>query len=365
MSEPIDTQMSGDRESTGEVWVQPPLTPARMERQWEAVRDRLAPPSTTMRVMPWVTAGVGLVAGVSIAFAIATRPSELASVAARDVGTDASVQVIGAGAIVESGPEPVAVTLADGSLLELDADTRLVSEETGSRDVRFALDEGRTTFDVARDPSRTFSIVAGDVRVVVVGTRFSVGRGDGRVEVRVERGQVDVHAGGTVRHLGAGEEWSGDESSEVASAADEDGRDGRARRRRVTGDRGAGGEERAGASELFEQAGAARRGGDDAEAARLYAELLDRFPRDSHAGLASFELGRLRMDALGDARGAIAPLRRAASLRGTSFREDAMARLARAYDAAGDDAACARARDAYLAEFAEGVHATALSRSCR
>jgi hypothetical protein len=119
------------------------------------------------------------------------------------------------------------------------------------------------------------------------------------------------------------------------------------------------------ARELFEKAGEHRRAGDAGAAARAYEELLRLHPSDARVSLSAFELGRLRMDRLGDQAGAVSALERAlASSLGPSFREDALARLVSAYAAQGNFAACGRARDRYLASYPTGVHASAVARRC-
>ena len=98
----------------------------------------------------------------------------------------------------------------------------------------------------------------------------------------------------------------------------------------------------------------------------MYQTLLTEFPRDGRAGLAALELGRLRMDRLGDMRGAVQALERAVALApGSEFREDAMARLVAAHAGAHDAAGCARAREKYLAEFPSGVHHRTVAAACR
>ena len=80
-------------------------------------------------------------------------------------------------------------------------------------------------------------------------------------------------------------------------------------------------------------------------------------PRDPRAGLAAFELGRLRMDRLGDMPGAVQALEQAVALApGAELREDALARLVAASAAAHDHAVCTRARARYLTEYPSGVH---------
>lgn len=96
------------------------------------------------------------------------------------------------------------VQLPDGSMLTLDtatrAEVRLYRER---REVR--LPEGQALFTVKADASQPFDVLAGPVRITVVGTRFSVrhtrtGLNPGNVNVAVESGRVRVataHAGAT------------------------------------------------------------------------------------------------------------------------------------------------------------------------
>lgn len=117
---------------------------------------------------------------------------------------------------------------------------------------------------------------------------------------------------------------------------------------------------------LWDAAGEARRAGDAARAAELYAKLLAEHSSDGRAGLAAFELGRLRMDRLGDMPGAVLALQRAVSQSaGASFREDAMARLVRAYRASGATAKCERTRAAYMRDYPNGVHWSSIQRACK
>jgi hypothetical protein len=89
----------------------------------------------------------------------------------------------------------------------------------------------------------------------------------------------------------------------------------------------------------------------------MYQELLASYPRDPRAGLAAFELGRLRMDRLGDLPGAVRALQQAVALApGAELREDALARLVAASAAAHDHAVCARTRARYLTDYPSGVH---------
>ncbi|WP_226468805.1 FecR family protein [Luteimonas panaciterrae] len=87
--------------------------------------------------------------------------------------------------------ERTSVTLADGSTLLLDAATRVeVRIRAQRRDLR--LEYGRATFAVAKDPSRPFSVSAGDSTVIATGTRFSVERLPRQLRVVLYEGRVEV-----------------------------------------------------------------------------------------------------------------------------------------------------------------------------
>ncbi|MFC7208495.1 FecR family protein [Comamonas endophytica] len=86
------------------------------------------------------------------------------------------------------------VQLPDGSQLRLDTATRVeVLLYRQRREVR--LPEGQVAFAVQGDGTRPFDVLAGDTRVTVVGTRFSVRNTVGSpVSVAVEEGRVRVAA---------------------------------------------------------------------------------------------------------------------------------------------------------------------------
>ncbi|KQO24160.1 hypothetical protein ASF11_21470 [Acidovorax sp. Leaf76] len=98
------------------------------------------------------------------------------------------------------------VTLPDGSELRLDTSTTLkVTFFRGRREVQLV--QGQALFTVRADPGRPFQVTAQDVRVTVVGTRFTVRSTPGipsreGVEVAVEHGRVRV-ANGLVAGGGA------------------------------------------------------------------------------------------------------------------------------------------------------------------
>lgn len=106
------------------------------------------------------------------------------------------------------------VQLPDGSRLVLDTATRAeVTLYRQRREVR--LPQGQALFAVQHDAGRPFDVLAGPVRITVVGTRFSVrntgtGLGADDVRVTVQEGRVrvapiDTTAPGQPVLLGAGE----------------------------------------------------------------------------------------------------------------------------------------------------------------
>jgi len=344
------------------------LSPARVARVWAAVSSRIE--VTPRAGRRWLARGV---LGLGVAGALAGG-AFLIMGRQGDTGVSAFQR-----AALETAGDAMAVKLDDGSRLELSAHTRLRVTENQPSSVALDLERGRVDLDITPRPGRHFSVLAAGVEVRVTGTRFSVELGPNRrVEVEVERGSVEVSWPGNraKRRLGAGERWSVDltepaarDTSEPRPAAEAP----RATASTPSTDPGrpaAAPSPRepavAGARELFDLGNAARRAGDAAGAARAYELLLEHHAGDARAGLAAFELGRLRMDRLGDVHGAIQALQRAVALApGAGFREDAMARLVDAYSAAGSMERCRSAQAAYLDAYPSGVRASAVARRCR
>jgi transmembrane sensor len=374
--------------------VRNPVSDARVERQWAALEAHGLPQPSGVRRARWLLVApalLGCALAGAFAWSLFSRPARLP-----------------VGALVESVRQPVAVRLEDGSRLELAPETRMQLLENDARAIELDLREGRARLEVTHAPARKFKVRLGMAEVRVIGTRFELERkpraGGTWVRVSVIEGVVELRRrdqpddGDNLRRLHAGESWSATfgtqeqpksaavpapasseeraleqkqaedpAAHEVQDATSSDeakeaGEVAAAARPGVSRDTAAD----AGASHVFKRASVARRAGRMREAADAYAALLARYPSDARAGLSAFELGRIRMDALGDPEGAIAALARAADAgAGTSFHEDALARIALAYDALGRNGACREARDRYLAEYPHGVHAHALAAQCK
>lgn len=88
------------------------------------------------------------------------------------------------------------VTLPDGSLLRLDTATRVEVTLYEKRRV-VSIPDGQAVFQVQGDTRRPFDVLAGPLKITVVGTRFSVRHttgvpGDDGVRVAVDEGRVNV-----------------------------------------------------------------------------------------------------------------------------------------------------------------------------
>lgn len=91
--------------------------------------------------------------------------------------------------IVETAPGMRrTVTLADGSLIELNGGTRLAIDEGTTRLV--SLERGEAIFRVTHDPSRPFIVRSGTMRLQDVGTVFDVVRDGAHLGVQVAEGAV-------------------------------------------------------------------------------------------------------------------------------------------------------------------------------
>ncbi|HWA86087.1 MAG TPA: FecR domain-containing protein [Opitutus sp.] len=88
-------------------------------------------------------------------------------------------------------PGPRRMTLADGSLVELNAGAKLDVRFTAERRT-VHLTQGEAHFIVAKNPARPFVVEAGKLAVRAVGTAFDVNLGSQAVSVLVTEGNVQL-----------------------------------------------------------------------------------------------------------------------------------------------------------------------------
>jgi hypothetical protein len=283
------------------------------------------------------------------------------------------------------------LTLPDGSSIFVSASTKLSVADASSTRVRLELERGAVTCDVTHVEGRSFEVAAGDIVVRVRGTRFTVSRPDGylprhagSVQVRVERGRVEVARGDdgdqrVMASLGPGQSWSQEEVAPEPPALDPADAPApgagaptvHAARLTAPGHRGgrvpSAGLDRVAESsaDLLRRANEARMAAKPDEAARLYNQLREEYPEDARAGLASFELARIRLDDLSDPAGALEALRFAeAHGHGGFMAEDAQALEIDALDRLGKKADCRRMRAAFVASHATSPHLARVLRAC-
>jgi len=350
-------------------YVQPDVDDARVERLWHDLSERLD--SRPARAWRWVFVCTALAGATAAGLFWFVSPRGLAPALGR------SEHALQADAKLETKTDELAVTLGDGSSVKLASQSEVDVHGSQSSAISLSLSRGELSCDVTHRQGRKFSVVAGDVEVRVVGTKFSVKRALGerpRVEVRVTRGVVEVVSArrpGAVARVVAGENWSQDDGSApallapTAAVLEPAAANAEPLKREMAAGAASVLPAIPSARELFENAGERRRAGDAAAAAHSYEELLRTHPGDARASLAAFELGRLRMDRLGDLAGAITALERAVAMHiGPSFREDALARLVSVYASQGNYGACRRAQERYLTSYPAGVHAGAVATRC-
>jgi ferric-dicitrate binding protein FerR (iron transport regulator) len=111
---------------------------------------------------------------------------------------------------VNTSDKPIAVTMPDGSLIELAVNSRISFPskfDSGTRDVYLS---GEGYFKVVRDPSRPFRVFANEIVTKVLGTSFIVRSfdKDSTIQVLVKTGKVSVYsqdgAGGSKEIADAG-----------------------------------------------------------------------------------------------------------------------------------------------------------------
>jgi transmembrane sensor len=83
------------------------------------------------------------------------------------------------------------VTLKDGSIVELNSNTKLTVLFSESERL-ITLAKGEAFFDVSRDENRPFKVITDDQVITVLGTKFSVRRYNEGIEVAVIEGKVQI-----------------------------------------------------------------------------------------------------------------------------------------------------------------------------
>lgn len=271
------------------------------------------------------------------------------------------------------------VDFDDGSHLELAPTTHLhpLGTQHDPARVDLALESGNATFDIRPGGPRAWTIEAGDTRVRVLGTRFTVARTDNHVHVSVERGKVRVESArlaGGGRDLTAGQEVDVSDAKpapeapaspvtvmpvgELPAASAPSMRAvpaGPSPTQASSSPKPIATAAAAKPADRMARADAARAAGEPKEALAILASVVD--DHDPTAPLAAFTMGKIHSETLGDPMNGAVWFERAIRLGlPAGLDEDAHARVVECYGAAGraDDAAHAAAK--YEAMFPSGRH---------
>ncbi|HVR20397.1 MAG TPA: FecR family protein, partial [Polyangiaceae bacterium] len=164
---------------------EPSWTLSRQQQLIWGVRGRLQARSRRNSIL-LVAASIAVVAGLGFAgfkaYAIASTRDDVASIGAERWN------------------------LRDGSEIVIESPATVIKKKRESdTEILFELEAGAAHFDVVPKPTRVFRVNAGPATVEVVGTSFSVTRGQARSEVTVQRGRVIVSWNGGSRVLNKGE----------------------------------------------------------------------------------------------------------------------------------------------------------------
>jgi transmembrane sensor len=359
--------------------IHPRVDAARLARQWSAVSTGLVVrPRRTLFLAAILPAAL---VAVVLAIVLVARPWRAQSP-------------------VVAASTPDSLQLPDGSKATLSRGAEVVVEAATRQRVHLILGAGSIDLDVTHVEGRPFVVTAAGHDVTVLGTAFSVrlepSDGHRTLSVVVTRGRVAV-TGPTGQHmLDAGQSWSsrvdgilGDGRSATEAAASSEASavsppvapsstlaaspassiaelDGVEPPAIDPSARAAVPAPVEGPRELLARATEARTSGRPRDAAVALDTLRKRHRSDARAGLAAFELGRVRMDALNDPSGAAEAFADAIVLAPSApFREDAEARRVEALDALPDRARCERVRDAYLSRYPAGLHARQVAQRCK
>jgi transmembrane sensor len=265
--------------------------------------------------------------------------------------------------VVWSGrwPSSSRLEFADGTFIAPEASARVVTRLVSEQRIEVDQLVGAASYDVSPRSERTFVIHVGEATVEVLGTAFRIDRRPSSVHVTVQRGRVKVSRGEQMWMLGPGEEITLDgserqsavsastspsetaESSELALAPAPAPSASATQAPEPVGPT---------AAELFRKADDARASGNTGEALKLLRELLQRFPRDGRATLATFTVGRLERQ-----RGNFAQAARAFEACGGALGGEALAEAALARAASGQTGAAKNLAKQYLALYPKGPRA--------
>ena len=164
----------------------------RLDAIRAAERAKDVAPDRSARRWPWIAIAAGITAAAAITIILATHGKDSTRPSAP------SLVVTPAG-----GSSRFTI---DDAVIDAGSDTSVAVQSGDHGAVTLVLARGTIDCEVAPRNGRPFHVIAGDVDVEVVGTRFSVTRG-ASVRVDVTHGRVRVRSPNGESMVGAGERW--------------------------------------------------------------------------------------------------------------------------------------------------------------
>lgn len=163
-------------------------------------------PSTEKRGWLWLAIPAAAAAAAAVVFFSLHAPPPSGQVAATG-GDDEPSRVV-------AGEAQTSVSFGDAHIT-LDAHSALVMDRAAARPTAL-LEHGAATFAIApRGDRPPFVVLAGDLQVRVIGTRFRVVREGEHSEVSVDHGTVEVTFRGSDVRVGAHQHWTSDDPNRV------------------------------------------------------------------------------------------------------------------------------------------------------
>lgn len=339
----------------------PPFDEGQIQRIWAGVRRRRGGSWFAQRVAAsrWAFGFAGALLALLL-LAIDLRLQARHPNTAGNVANGPLLTQSGDTLTVLGGKPASNSALSDGSAIELAAGARLEVLENTAKTFVSVLRSGRARFAVQPGGPRRWTIESGLATVEVVGTRFSVTRSDGAVEVSVEHGVVLVRSEliqDHVQRLTAGQRIlihralpepiatvpsTPPLATPASPAADVSVAHTVVR---VT------------LQALLDQADERRQRGDVRGAEAALRAALAEHASEPQAALAAFTLGKLLLDTAGRPSDAAHAFARCLALTPPSaLAEDALYRLAEARARAGQLDAARRTAEEYRSRYPNGQH---------
>ena len=281
---------------------------------------------------------------------------------------------VGPVAVVAAVKNPK-TTFADGSSARVSDDGELMVKVATPEHIESRLAMGAADFEVTKHPEREFVVLAGSVRVRVVGTRFRVEQSGERTRVSVTEGKVEVQEGDARTYLEAGESRFFPSLTPVAKEEPHAVNGVGAHARFLELARGGAFKAAyqimsqspaaigSSAEDLLLAADAARLSNHPEQAVGFLRRVTTEHAGDSRAPLAAFTLGRVLLSQLSrpaEAADAFALARRLSP--SGSLAEDALAREAEARARAGSTGPARTLAQQYVARYPQGKHLPTMQR---